>query len=106
MVDKSEYMEKIRKEMEGSNPYMETEGDQTEVAWNKVKKLMNRMHRNDVITKDMKQYLTFVNPKAGSLKGNPKLQKSGAPFRTIVNSINTPTEKLAEVAESMFLDIY
>ena len=67
---------------------------------------MNRMHRDGVITKDMKQYLTFVNPKAEPLKGNPKLHKSGAPFRTIVNGINTPTEKLAEVAESMFLDIY
>ena len=32
-MDKSEYMEKIRKEMKGSNPYMETKGDQTEVAW-------------------------------------------------------------------------
>ena len=26
--------------MEGSNSYMETEGDQTEVAWKKVKKLV------------------------------------------------------------------
>ena len=99
VMDKSEYMERIRKEMEGSKSYMETEGDQTEVAWKKVKKLVNRMHRDGVITKDMKQYLTFVNPKAGSLKGNPKLHKSGAPFRTIVSGINTPTEKMAEVAE-------
>ena len=66
VMDKSEYMEKTRKEMEGSNSYMETEGDRTEVAWTKVKKLVNRMHRDGVITKDMKQYLTFVNPKAGS----------------------------------------
>ena len=52
-----------------------------------------------MITKDMKQYLTYVNPKAGSLKGNPKLHKSGAPFRTLVSGINTPKEKLVEVAE-------
>ena len=99
VMDKSEYMEKTRKEMEGSNSYMETEGDRTEVAWTKVKKLVNRMHRDGVITKDMKQYLTFVNPKAGSLKGNPKLHKSGAPFRTIFSGINTPTEKMAKVVE-------
>ena len=67
------------------------------------------MHRDGVITKDVKQYLTFVNPKAGSLKGNQKLHKSGALFRTIVSDINTPTENLARVAEyelqckSMFL---
>ena len=88
--------------MEGSNSYMEKEGDQTEVAWKKVKKLVNR----SVITKDMKQYLTFVNPKAGSLKGNPKLHKSGAPFRTIVSGINTPTEKMAKVAEYELQEYY
>ena len=69
------------------------------MALKKVKKLVNRMHRDSVISKDMKQYITFVNRKAGSLKGNPKLHKSGAPFRTIVSVINTPTEKMAEVAE-------
>ena len=47
----------------------------------------------------MKQYLTFVNSKAGPLIGNPKLHKSCAPFSTIVSGINTQTEKLAEVAE-------
>ena len=44
VMDKSEYMEKVRKEMEGSNSYSETEGDQTEVAWKNVKTLPNRMH--------------------------------------------------------------
>ena len=38
-------------------------------------------------------------PKAGSLKGNPKLHKNNAPMRTIVNGMNTATEKLAELAE-------
>ena len=60
---------------------------------------MNRMYRDGVITKCMKPYLTFVNPKAGSLTGNPKLHKRGAPFRTIVSGINTLTEKTAKVAE-------
>ena len=61
----------MRKETDGSNSYMETEGDLTEVACFKVKKLVKRMHRDGVKTKDMKQYLTCVNPKAGSLKRNP-----------------------------------
>ena len=37
------------------------------MARTKVKKLV-RMNRDGVITKCMKPYLTFVNPKAGSLK--------------------------------------
>ena len=38
----------MRKETDGSNSYMETEGDLTEVAWMKGKKLVNRMHRDGV----------------------------------------------------------
>ena len=40
----------------------------------------------------------------GSFKGNPKLHKPNAPFRTIVDSKGTPTEKLAEVAENELND--
>ena len=64
---------------------METEGDLTEVTWKIVKMLVNIIHRDGVITNEINLYLTFVNPKAGSFKkGNPKLYKGGAPFRTIV----------------------
>ena len=44
VMDKSEYIGKMRKEMEGSNSCMETEGDQSESAWMKVKKLVKIMH--------------------------------------------------------------
>ena len=37
VIDKSEYMENMRKEMEGSNSYMETEGDKTKQARKKLK---------------------------------------------------------------------
>ena len=47
----------------------------------------------------MKQFLIPRYPKAGSLKGNPKLHKNNAPMRTIVNEMNTATEKIAELAE-------
>ena len=38
VIYKSEYMEKMRKEMEGSNYYMEAEGDQTELASKKLRR--------------------------------------------------------------------
>jgi hypothetical protein len=64
-----------------------------------VKKLVNKMFKDKQISKDMQQYLIPRYPRPGRLKGNPKIHKSGAPMRTIVNGMNTPTEKLAEVAE-------
>ena len=38
-------------------------------------------------------------PQHEKLKGNLKIHKTSAPMRTIVNSINIPTEKIAEMAE-------
>ena len=93
VLDKMEYKEKLKQEMEDSSSYTETEENVKEEAWKKVKKLVNRMYKEEAITKEMKAYLTFVHPKAGSSKGNPKLHKNGAPFRTIVSGISTPKEK-------------
>ena len=57
------------------------------------------MFKEGVINKDLQQYLIPKYPKNGKLKGNPKLHKDGAPFRTIVSGVNTQTERMAEVAE-------
>ena len=57
------------------------------------------MHREGAISDDLKQYLMPRYAQKGKLKGNPKLHKPNAPYRTIVSGIGTPTEKLAEVAE-------
>ena len=57
------------------------------------------MYKEGVINKDLQKYLIPKYPKNGKLKGNPKLHKDGAPFRTIVSGTNTPTERMAEVAK-------
>ena len=64
-----------------------------------MKKLVNKLYRDGVISDDLKQYLTPKYAGKGKLKGNPKLHKPNAPYRTIVSGIGTPTEKLAEFAE-------
>ena len=76
-----------------------TESDKTEDIHKKVKKLVNKLYRDGVISDDLKQYLTPRYAGKGKLKGNPKLHKPNAPYRTIVSGIGTPTEKLAEFAE-------
>ena len=57
------------------------------------------MYKDGIINKDLQQYLIPKYRKNGKLKGNPKLHKEDAPFRTIVSGVNTPTERIAEVAE-------
>ena len=99
VLDKVKYIQSLQKEMEESDSYDVTDEDQTKKSLREVKKLVNKMYRDGAISKDIKQFLIPRYPKAGSLKGNPKLHKNNAPMRTIVNGMNTATEKLAELAE-------
>ncbi|XP_045208770.2 uncharacterized protein LOC123560670 [Mercenaria mercenaria] len=99
IIDKAEYINKLYAEMKSNESYMETEEDLTMNSLKIVKQLVNKMYREGAISKEMQAYLIPRYPRSGKLNGNPKLHKPGAPLRTIVNGINTPTEKLAEVAE-------
>lgn len=99
VVDKDSYVQSLQKEMDDSDSYEATGNDQTEEIQKKVKRLVGRMHREGAISDDLKQYLTPRYSQKGKLKGNPKLHKPNAPYRTIVSGIGTPTERLAEVAE-------
>ena len=99
IVNKEDYTSKLQEEMTNSDSYQETERNRADSALKEVKKLVNRMYKQGAISKDMQEYLIPRYPRAGELKGNPKLHKQGAPMRTIVNGINTATERIAEVAE-------
>ena len=99
ILDKDDYVNKLHKEMDDCDAYKKTERDTTEETMKKIRKLVNRMHKEGVIGKELKHYLIPKRPSAGKLKGNPKLHKDGAPLRTIVSGINTPTERLAELTE-------
>jgi len=99
VLDKTDYISSLQNEMTESDSYEESENDLTQKSMKEVRKLVNSMSKNGTVTKDMKQYLLPRYPRAGSLKGNPKLHKKNAPMRTIVNGMNTPTERLAELAE-------
>ncbi len=57
------------------------------------------MTRDGTIPKDMQQYLIPRYVQSGKLKGNPKIHKKGAPLRTIVSGMGTPTEHIAELTE-------
>lgn len=99
VVDKDGYIESLQKEIENSSSYEETDYDLTEEIQKEVKRLISKMYSDGVISDDLKQYLTPRYAQKGKLKGNPKLHKANAPYRTIVSGIGTPTEKLAEVTE-------
>ena len=99
VVDKNEYISELLTEMDRSDIYERTEQKQIEDSYKKIKKLVDKMHKEGVITKEIKQYLMPKYATAGKLKGNPKIHKKDIPYRTIVSGINTPTERIAELVE-------
>lgn len=76
ILDKQAYIDSLEIEMQESSSYTETKDDITTASLKKVKILVNQMYKNDTISKDMKQYLIPRYPKAGTLKGNPKIYKN------------------------------
>ena len=43
--------------------------------------------------------MILSNPRAGIVKANPKIHENEMPIRTFISSINSTTERLAEIAE-------
>lgn len=99
VVDTDDYIRNLEAEVQGSDSYKETNGEGLMTAEKAVKSIANKMMRDGLITKDLREYLVPKHPEHGKLRGNPKLHKKGYPYRTIVNGIGTATENIAEVAE-------
>ena len=97
ILDKDDYINKLQKEMNERTAYLET--NFTEETMKKVKKLVNKMHKEGVFGKEMHQYHIPKRPSTGKFKGNPNLHTGNAPLMTIISGINTPTEILADFTE-------
>ena len=57
------------------------------------------MVKDGAASKEMQHYLVPKYVQAGKLRGKPKIHKANAPLRTVVSGIDTPTERIAELAE-------
>ena len=73
VVEKTEYIHRLHKEMTDSESYKEIPQDLTETATKTVKKLVNKMFKEGVINKDLQQYLIPKYPKNGKTKRKPKI---------------------------------
>ena len=83
VVDKTEYIHRLHNEMTDSESYKEIPEDLTETATKTVKKLVNKMYKDGVINKDLKQYLIPKYPKKQKVKRKPKITQRR---RTIQNN--------------------
>ena len=99
VMNTSDYWDKLRKEVNDSSTYRPTEGDQSKIVHKKVKQLADRMYRQGYIGKHLHRYLIPSIPRPGTIQGNPKLHKEGAPLRVIISGRGHATEGIAELAE-------
>jgi hypothetical protein len=68
ILDKEDYIKKLHSEMEQSKSYEETEADIVNETMKRIRKLVNKMHREGVINNELKQYLIPRYPTPGKLK--------------------------------------
>ena len=99
VMNTEDYWDKLYKELKDSSTYRPTEGDETQKVYKKVKNLADRLYRQGYIGKHLHRYLVPTLPRAGSIQGNPKLHKEGAPLRVIISGRGHATEGIAELAE-------
>jgi tRNA A-37 threonylcarbamoyl transferase component Bud32 len=70
-IDKDDYIKKLHSEMEQSQSYEETDADIINETMKRIRKLVNKMHREGVIHNELKQYLIPRYPTPGKLKVTP-----------------------------------
>ena len=99
-MNKQDYINKVKDDLNNNTTYKKVNKDILTMVNNKVKKLVKNLHCNGHIDDKTKKYMLPTNPGYGKVKVNPKVHKTDNPIRTIISTINSPTEKLTEVAES------
>ena len=99
VLDASDYKNSIKKELEDSSTYTQIDKDVTQDACKKLNKLLKSLRKEGVNTRELEQCMAVKSVTAGKLKGNPKIHKPSRPMRTIVSTINHPTEGIAKIAE-------
>ena len=64
-----------------------------------MKGLAKDLYNKGMIKGEIKKYMTLSNQRAGTTKANPKMHNKEMSITIIIRSINSPTERLAEIAE-------
>ncbi|XP_062579651.1 uncharacterized protein LOC134241631 [Saccostrea cucullata] len=104
VMDTDKYVDQVENEMLNSSSYSEVKEDRSQQITNKIKKLVNNMHKRGSISTELRHYLLPTEISSGKLQANPKVHKKNHPLRTIVNGRQHPTEKLAEYVELQLED--
>ena len=97
-MDTNDYIQRLE-DLKNDNTYEQVSKDMNTTITNKVKGLAKRLYNKGMINREIKKYMTLNNPRAGIAKANPTMHKKEIKIRTIIGSINSPTEWLAEINE-------
>ncbi|KAK3082729.1 hypothetical protein FSP39_003613 [Pinctada imbricata] len=100
IIDAASYKTDIEKELLSNGTYEQILETTVQKLDRKLKKTVNDMYKNGVITSDMKKYLLpSGDARKGRVQANQKLHKTGNPNRIIINGRHTKTENIAAFVE-------
>ena len=72
VINKTDYIRKLETEMNESDAYVSVAEDPSQSSLKAVKRLVNRMAKDGMISKEIQQYLIPKHSKAGKLKAIKK----------------------------------
>ena len=75
IMNTEDYTNKLEKEMKDNGTYAEVTEDKTKKIENKVKKLVKQIHKDRMITDNLKSYLMQSGGTSERILGNPKIPK-------------------------------
>nr|VZI35292.1 unnamed protein product [Spirometra erinaceieuropaei] len=96
VMEKSDYVNKANQVFNYREAYTPHAEDPTKKQAAAVKKKVNELTRLKLITPDDSRCMTLNDPRVAHAYGLPKVHKEGAPLRTIVLLIGSPTYNLAK----------
>ena len=93
VLDTEEYIKKVSEDLEQNGKYEKLKNDTTQQVTYKVRKIVKSLHQSGMIDDELKQYMMPNNINQGKVKENPKIHKQNNPIRSIISTVNHPTEK-------------
>ena len=80
VLNRNDYENEIYNELKDNDTYTEIDKAITTKIENKIKKSVETMHKQKLITKDLKDHLIPKGTQPGKVQGNPKIHKKKHPF--------------------------
>jgi hypothetical protein len=93
VLNRNDYENEIYNELKDNDTYTEIDKDITTKIENKIKKSVETMYKQKLITKDLKDYVMPKGTQPGKVQANPKIHKKNIHLEQLLMASITQQRK-------------